>query len=155
MRWRWLLLPDRISVGRAVAIYFVATFLNWLLPVQGGELAKSLALRHLNGIPVNRSLATVTVDKAMDLVPAVVLVAVAPFAQLHLGGALWVVLILAIASLLLGSTFLVVVRRRPLRATALPWTAVLLAVSGLACMKGLHLAPRSLMRAGAGRTEGE
>ena len=45
MRWRCLLKPDDVSVWRAAAVYQVATFLNWLLPIRGGELAKSLLLR--------------------------------------------------------------------------------------------------------------
>ena len=57
LRWRCLLLPDRVSVRRAVAIYQVAIFLNWLLPVRGGEIAMSLLLRRTDGIPVSESLA--------------------------------------------------------------------------------------------------
>src|SRR5205085_2417416 len=67
--------------------------LNWLLPIQGGELAKSGILRRTNGIPVSRSLATVAMDKAMDLLPAVVLLTVVPLAGLHLSGSLWVFLL--------------------------------------------------------------
>ncbi|MDQ1449769.1 MAG: glycosyltransferase AglD, partial [Actinomycetota bacterium] len=59
LRWRLFLAPDKITVPRVIGIYFVATFLNWALPIQGGELAKSLILRRTNGIPVSRSLATV------------------------------------------------------------------------------------------------
>ena len=49
MRWRCLLKPSVVSVPRAAAIYQVATFLNWLLPIRGGELAKGLMLRRSNG----------------------------------------------------------------------------------------------------------
>jgi dolichol-phosphate mannosyltransferase len=107
LRWRCLLRPDEVSVPRAIAIYQVATFLNWLLPVRGGELAKSLLLRRSNGIPVSRSLATVTMDKAMDLVPAVVLIAVLPFAGLQLSGSLWALLLSALAVVVLGGLVLV------------------------------------------------
>src|SRR5262249_24925330 len=65
----------------------------WLLPIRGGELAMSLLLRHSNGIPVSRSLAAVSMDKAMDLLPVVVLLAVLPFAPLHLSGPLWILLL--------------------------------------------------------------
>ena len=106
LRWRLLLRPDEVSVPRAVAIYQVATFLNWLLPVRGGELAKSLLLRRSNGIPVSRSLATVSMDKAMDLVPAVALIAVLPFAGLQLSGSLWALLLSALAVVVLGSLVL-------------------------------------------------
>jgi uncharacterized protein (TIRG00374 family) len=106
LRWRRLLRPDVVSVPRAVAIYQVATFLNWLLPVRGGELAKSLLLRRSNGIPVSRSLATVSMDKAMDLLPAVALIAVLPFAGLQLSGSLWALLLSALAVVVLGGLVL-------------------------------------------------
>src|ERR671923_2728486 len=98
LRWRCLLRPDEVSVPRVIAIYQVATFLNWLLPIRGGELAKSLMLRRSNGIPVSRSLATASMDKAMDLLPAIGLIAFLPFVGLHLGRPLWVLLLSALAA---------------------------------------------------------
>ena len=92
LRWRLFLGPENVSVPRAVAIYQVATFVNWLLPIRGGELVKCLLLRRSNGMPVSESLATVSMDKAMDLLPAVALLAVLPFTGLHLARALWVLL---------------------------------------------------------------
>ena len=86
--------------------------MNWLLPVRGGELAKPLLLRRTNGIPVSRSLATVSMDKAMDLLPAVVLLALLPFAGLHLGRVLWLLLLLALSGVVLAATALVLVAWR-------------------------------------------
>jgi uncharacterized protein (TIRG00374 family) len=106
MRWRCLLRPDEVSIPRAAAIYQVATFINWLLPVRGGELAKCLLLRRSNGIPVSRSLATVSMDKAMDLLPAVALLALLPFVGLHLGRALWLLLLSALLALVLAAALL-------------------------------------------------
>jgi uncharacterized protein (TIRG00374 family) len=103
MRWRRLLRPCDVSIARAASIYQVATFLNWLLPIRGGELAKSLLLRHSNGIPVSRSLATVTMDKAMDLLPAVALLALLPFAGLRLSGPLMALLLSALAVIGVGA----------------------------------------------------
>jgi uncharacterized protein (TIRG00374 family) len=111
MRWRCLLRPCcEVSVGRAAAIYQVATFLNWLLPIRGGELAKSLLLRRTDGVPVSRSLATVAMDKTMDLLPALVLLGLLPFVGLHLSRPLWVLLLsaqsvvfLAVAALALSA----------------------------------------------------
>ena len=96
LRWRWLLRPSQVSIPRVIAIYQVATFLNWLLPVRGGELAKSVLLLRSNNVPISRSLATISMDKAMDLLPAAVLVAVLPFAGLRLSAPLWVLLISAL-----------------------------------------------------------
>jgi uncharacterized protein (TIRG00374 family) len=92
MRWRCLLTPSRVSIRRAVAIYQISIFLNWLLPIRGGEVAMSLLLRRSDGIPVEKSLAAVSMDKAMDLLPAVVLLALVPFVGLHLDRSLWLVL---------------------------------------------------------------
>jgi uncharacterized protein (TIRG00374 family) len=101
LRWRLFLRPWEVSVPTAVAIYQVATFVNWLLPVRGGEVVKCLMLRRSNGIPVSRSLATVSMDKAMDLLPVVALLAILPFSGLHLARALWLVLLSALSVLVL------------------------------------------------------
>jgi uncharacterized protein (TIRG00374 family) len=97
LRWRVLLRPDQVSIGRAVAIYQIAIFINWLLPIRGGELAKSLLLRRSDGIPVSRSLATVSMDKTMDLLPAVALVVLLPFSGFRLSGLLWLLLLIVLA----------------------------------------------------------
>jgi uncharacterized protein (TIRG00374 family) len=116
LRWRMFLRPSHVGVGRAVAIYEVATFLNWLLPIRGGELAKSLLLRRLHGVPISRSLATVGMDKAMDLLPAVGLLVLLPVAGLHLSRALWLLLLAALAVVGLVSGLLVFAAWRPQRA---------------------------------------
>jgi uncharacterized protein (TIRG00374 family) len=104
LRWRSFLAPDKVGAGRVIGIYYVAVFLNWALPVQGGEIAKSVMLRRSNGIPVSRSLATITMDKAMDLLPAVVLLTVVPLAGLQLSGPLWA--LLSFALVILGGALL-------------------------------------------------
>jgi uncharacterized protein (TIRG00374 family) len=98
LRWRLFLAPYNVGVGTAIGIYQVATFVNWLLPIRGGEIVKCMLLRRSNGIPVSRSLATVGMDKAMDLMPAVVLLALLPFVGLHLDRMLWVLLLSALTA---------------------------------------------------------
>jgi uncharacterized membrane protein YbhN (UPF0104 family) len=119
MRWRCLLRPRRVSIRRAAAIYQIAIFLNWLLPVRGGEVGMSLLLRRSDGVPVSESLAAVSLDKAMDLLPAAGLIALLPFAGLHLGRALWLVLAGAMAATGAGAGFAVLAAWRPDRAVAL------------------------------------
>jgi uncharacterized protein (TIRG00374 family) len=106
LRWRCFLRAWDVGIGRAAAVYQVATFLNWLLPIRGGELAKSLLLRRLNAIPVSQSLATITMDKSMDLLPAVALIALLPFLGLELTGPLWGLLLFALAVVGLGAVVL-------------------------------------------------
>jgi uncharacterized protein (TIRG00374 family) len=113
LRWRCLLTPHKVSVRRAVAIYQIAIFLNWLLPIRGGEIAMSLLLRRSDGVPASESLAAVSMDKAMDLLPAVGLLALVPFAGLHLSRSLWLVMAGAIAALVVGAVVLVLAAARP------------------------------------------
>jgi uncharacterized protein (TIRG00374 family) len=113
LRWRLFLRPYDVSVAQAVGIYQVATFVNWLLPIRGGEIVKCLLLRRSNGIPVSRSLATVGMDKAMDLLPALVLIALLPFVGLHLDRALWVLLLSALTVIVLLVVILALAVWRP------------------------------------------
>jgi uncharacterized protein (TIRG00374 family) len=119
VRWRMFLRPAVVSVPRAVSIYTVAVFLNWLLPLRGGELVKSLLLRRSNQIPVARSLPTVTMDKAMDLMPAVVLLALLPLLHLHLTRFILALLLLVISVLAVGVVVLALAAWR--RELTLSW----------------------------------
>jgi uncharacterized protein (TIRG00374 family) len=119
LRWRCLLKPSKVSIRRAVAIYQVAIFLNWLLPIRGGELAMSLLLRRTDRIPVTQSLPAVSMDKAMDLLPVVALLAVLPFVPLHLSGPLWLLLLSALAVVAAGAGVLALAVWRRERVLAL------------------------------------
>jgi uncharacterized protein (TIRG00374 family) len=120
LRWRCLLTPSRVSIARAAAIYQIAIFLNWLLPIRGGEIAMSLLLRHSNGIPVNKSLAAVSMDKSMDLLPAVGLLSLMPFMGLRLSRSLWLMTVGTMAVVCLCLAFLALAAwRRDLTVTIL------------------------------------
>jgi uncharacterized protein (TIRG00374 family) len=119
MRWRLLLRPSRVSIRLAVAIYQIGIFLNWLLPIRGGEVGMSLLLRRSTGVPVSQSLAAVSMDKAMDLAPAACILAVMPLVGLRLSQSLWLVLAGAVAACCFGVCFLTVAAWRRERAIAL------------------------------------
>lgn len=105
LRWRRLLAPRTVSRTRVILIYQVAIFVNWLLPIRGGELVKCLLLRRTDNIPVSESLPSVAMDKVMDLLPAVVLLALLPFLPVHLSRPLWVLLLTVVALLICGAVF--------------------------------------------------
>jgi uncharacterized protein (TIRG00374 family) len=122
LRWRYLLSPVRVSVPRAAAIYQVATFVNWLLPIRGGELVKCLLLRRLQGTPVSWSLPTVAMDKTMDLLPAVGLLMLLPFMPFELSRPLWVLLLTVVVVLVSGALFLgLAAWRRSVAIALLSW----------------------------------
>lgn len=80
VRWKLFLNPvGKVSTIKAVQLFLVGIFLNFLLPIRGGEVAKSLMLKRIANIPISRSLPTVAMDKALDLMPALFIMAIVPF----------------------------------------------------------------------------
>jgi uncharacterized protein (TIRG00374 family) len=107
---RWRLFLSRISTIstlKAIQVFWVAVFLNFLLPVQGGEVAKSLILKRIERLPISRSLPTVAMDKALDLMPALIIMAAVPFIPgVHMSITLWLILSL-VGGILIGLIFVV------------------------------------------------
>ncbi len=106
---RWSLFLSnigKVSVFKAIQIFYTAVFINFALPVQGGEVAKSLMLKRLTGIPVSQSLPTVAMDKALDLLPALVIMAIVPLMGISMSATLWIILG-TVGGILLGLIFVV------------------------------------------------
>jgi uncharacterized protein (TIRG00374 family) len=107
IRWKLFLNPiGKVSTLKAIQLFLVGIFLNFLLPVRGGEVAKSLILKRSAGIPVSQSLPTVAMDKALDLMPALFIMAAVPFLGVKMDTTLWLVLG-AVGGLLIGLIFFV------------------------------------------------
>ena len=106
MRWRLFLAPYTMSVRDAILIYQVSIFVNWLLPIRGGEIVKAWLARKRSGIPISEALSTVAMDKLMDLLPSLVLLVILPFMPFHLGDALWGLLLFVAGVFLLAILFL-------------------------------------------------
>lgn len=101
LRWGLFLNPvGQVSVPKVVEIYQVATFLNFLLPVRSGEAAKSLMLKRIAAIPMSKSLPTVGMDKALDFLLLLVVVALIPFMGVQMSFPLWLLFIFAVGGLL-------------------------------------------------------
>jgi uncharacterized protein (TIRG00374 family) len=94
VRWKLFLNPvGKVSTLKAIQLYQVGVFLNFLLPVRGGEVAKCFMLKRSAGIAVSKSLPTVAMDKALDLMPALFIMALVPLLGIHMDIKLWLVLI--------------------------------------------------------------
>ena len=107
VRWKLFLNPvGKVSTRKAIQLYLISTFLNFLLPIRGGEVAKSLMLKRVARIPVSRSLPTIIIDKSLDLTPALFIIAIVPFLGLRIDIKLWFVLG-AVSGLLLAAIFFV------------------------------------------------
>src|SRR5579872_25691 len=106
-RWGLFLRPIRkIKTFKVIQIFMIGSFLNFLLPVRGGEVAKSLILKRTANIPVSQSLPTVAMDKALDLMPALFIIAIVPFLGVQMNFQIWLILGL-VSGLLVGLVFVV------------------------------------------------
>ncbi len=96
MRWKLFLnRVSNISIFKVIRIYWVGVFINFLLPVQGGEVAKSIMLKRVAGIPVSQSLPIVAIDKTLDLMPVLVIIAIMPLIPgIHINITLLLVMLL-------------------------------------------------------------
>ena len=95
IRWKLFLHPvvgNKVSAFKAIQLYMVSIFLNFLLPIQGGEVAKCLMIKRITGIPISRSLPTVAMDRSLDLMPALFIIIIVPLLGMHMDFKLWVVL---------------------------------------------------------------
>ncbi len=101
MRWKFFLNPVRkVGAIKIIQLFLIGVFLNFVLPIRAGELAKSLVLKRISNMPLNQSLPTIAMDKAMDLLPALFLVALIPFLGIHMDRIVWSILGLANAGLI-------------------------------------------------------
>ncbi len=107
VRWKLFLNPvAKVDTLKVVELSLVGIFLNFLLPIRAGEVAKPLMLKRLARVPISQSVSTVAMDKALDLVPALFIMAIVPFLGLHMDIKLWLVLGL-VGGLLIGLIFFV------------------------------------------------
>jgi uncharacterized protein (TIRG00374 family) len=108
VRWSMFLRRiTRVKTLKVIQIFWIGVFTNVLLPIQGGELAKSLMLKRVAGTPVSQSLPTVAMDRALDLMPALVIMAVVAFIPgVQMSLTLWGILAL-VSSILIGVIFVV------------------------------------------------
>jgi uncharacterized protein (TIRG00374 family) len=102
VRWKLFLHPvvgNQVSTFKAIQLFLVSIFLNFLLPIQGGEIAKCLMIKRITGIPISRSLPTVVMDRSLDLMPALFIIIIVPLLGVPMDIKLWVVLGLVVGLL--------------------------------------------------------
>ncbi len=108
VRWKLFINPiGKISTLKAIQLFLVGIFLNFLLPIRGGEVAKSLMLKRIADIPISKSLPTVAMDKALDLMPALFIMAIVPLLGVQMDIKLWIVLAL-VSSILICLIFFII-----------------------------------------------
>lgn len=101
LRWRFLLNPgNQVDILKTLELYQIAAFLNFLLPVRSGEAARSISLKRLTATPISKSLPTVAVDRTLDVIAALIILALAPLLVMAMDLPLWLLWSVAIVVLL-------------------------------------------------------
>ncbi len=117
LRWRLILRPvSHITVHEAYSMLMAGYFLNYVIPVRAGEVAKSFFLKRLKGLPIATTLPTVFVDKLMEMVSIVFVVLMVPILSINMSGGL-ATLIYALLGLFLVALGLLVFAYLRQRAT--------------------------------------
>ena len=79
-RWGIILSPlKEVPSKRIFYMYMAGLFINYIIPVRAGEVAKSYFLRNEFSVPMAKSFSTVFVDKIFDLVGILLVILILPF----------------------------------------------------------------------------
>jgi uncharacterized protein (TIRG00374 family) len=114
IRWRAILHPIvAIRVSESFHMMMAGYFLNYVIPIRAGEIAKSFFLKRLRGIPVATSLPTVFVDKLFELVSILFVVAMVPILSIRMNPTLATLIYVVLGVFLLAMGLLVFAFRRP------------------------------------------
>ena len=103
LRWRTILSTiQRVPPGRTFLYFMAATFMNYLVPIRAGELAKCYFVKKHYGTRVSRTLPTVFIDKLFDSAAIFLVLALIPFLPVKLNASLWTLIFILLGVVLLG-----------------------------------------------------
>lgn len=92
LRWKIILSSfEKITSLESFNLCMTNYFVNFLIPIHGGEVVKSILLKRMKRTPVSQSLLTVYIDKATDLLPIFLLLGVAPFVKAQIRSMIYIV----------------------------------------------------------------
>ena len=110
LRWKIILSPvEKITMIESFNLCMTNYFINFLIPVHAGEVAKSFLLKKMKGTPISKSLLTIYVDKITDLLPIFLLLLAAPFQKKQLSYLIYLTSGILLLALLLFILLLTVV----------------------------------------------
>lgn len=87
LRWRLILRPvARVRVSESFFMLMAGYFVNYVVPVRAGEVAKAFFLKRLRSVPIATSIPTIYVDKLFELLSVVLVLLLVPVLSLSLTG---------------------------------------------------------------------
>ncbi|PID28086.1 MAG: hypothetical protein CSB55_06110 [Candidatus Cloacimonadota bacterium] len=108
LRWRELLKPV-IAIGRIESFLFWmgGNFINYVIPIRAGELAKSIFLKKKRDISVSASLPSVFIDKMFDFAGIILILALLPFLSIKMNTGLISVISVLVFFAICGTLILI------------------------------------------------
>jgi hypothetical protein len=90
VRWKVILSPiQKISFSESFNLCMTNYFVNFLIPIHAGEVARVMCLKKMKGTPASKSLLTIYIDKLTDTFPIILLLAATPFLSKELNGIIY------------------------------------------------------------------
>lgn len=124
-RWRLLFSSvGEMKMFEAFKYYMAGVAINFILPIRAGEVAKSLFLRQIKGTPVAKSMATIVVDRSLDLAPVFVVLLAIPFLPFTFGPVVMGILLSVVLILVVlagGVAAAILLRRRDAKGLTRSW----------------------------------
>ncbi len=92
---RWHLLMDKARRPTLLKVWgysLIGNFINYLIPIRAGEVAKAWLLKKQDGIPMSSSLSIIFIDKSFDTFGIFLALALLPFLALTLTPAMYILM---------------------------------------------------------------
>ena len=103
LRWRELLSPKvKINAFQAYGIWMSGNFINYLIPIRAGELAKPYYIKKLKGNSISEILPSVFIDKLFDLFAIIIVLILLPLLKIELSTYLHLLILSLVGLLLVG-----------------------------------------------------
>lgn len=107
-RWQIILYPVQpINYVDVTALFFSGMFINYLLPIRAGEVAKSVFLKKMKGTRMAKSLPTILLNKVIDLIPILLVLAMFPAMSIRTKGPILIMCGLLLLALIVLTLILV------------------------------------------------
>jgi uncharacterized protein (TIRG00374 family) len=114
LRWRAILQPiARVRVSESFFMLMAGYFLNYVIPIRAGEVAKSFFLKRLRGVPIATSLPTIFFDKLLELMSILLVVILVPVLSISMSATLAALIYTVLAIFVASMALLLYAFRNP------------------------------------------
>ncbi len=107
LRWKMILDPIyKMRISESFSIFMSGLFINYIIPVRAGEIAKSVILKAKKNVRISHSLPSIFIDKITDLFPIILIMILIPLISIKLNLTLYIIVFLLFFVFLLFLSFL-------------------------------------------------